>query len=97
MTDSSKNKKELLSKELDDFIINYKRKTGFFPGAINISDKEASIIRDLIAEYMSKNTDSQSYFYECSNNPEIDTLLVFAGIDMVITENANEYRDFFKD
>ncbi len=96
MSASSRKAKLELRDELDAYVINFMRKTDKTPTCIPISDAEFGLIRDLIAEHMSNNENCDKYYYECSNNPELDTLLVWQGCDLYTTPTAKEQRDSIK-
>mgnify|MGYP006935532518 CR=1 FL=1 len=91
-----KKQKETLSEELDSYIRNYKRKSGFFPGAVPISDKEKVFITELIVKHQSQYPSDGAVYYEVSNNPEIDTILVWSGIELFIHEEAQKIRNSLK-
>ncbi len=89
MESSSQKAKLELRDALSAYIIDYKRVTNFFPTAIQISERESCLIRELITEFMVETENCEKYYYEASNNPLEDTLLVFEGCDLVVDTEEN--------
>lgn len=93
MPTSSQKAKLELRDSIDAYILNYHRFSGKKPGAIPINEAEKQLITELISELQQSKPADESVYYEVSNNPEIDTLLVFRGIELFIHSEAIKIRD----
>lgn len=96
MATSSQKAKLLLRDEIDNYIINYRRFSGKEPGAIPITESEKSLITELVVEYQQSKPADESVYYEVSNNPEIDTLLVFKSCELYVHPEAVEIRNLVR-